>query len=150
MLPGPRVVDGVAAVVGGRADVDVVGIPLSLRIHSLVPAVVHVVLLVIVGRDVVVHHAGHLRVGTSPLLIVGLIEIVRSLIIPVCVSPSEVVRSLIIPECISLNEAIRSLIVPVCISLREKLRVPLPCKTRHSSRHVIPRQSIPALTDASR
>lgn len=129
---------------------DVLGVPLSLRIHSLVPAVVHVVLLVVVGRDVIVHHAGHLRVGTSPLWIIGPIEVVRSLVVPICVSLSEFVRSLVNPVSISPSEVVRSLIVPECISLREKLQVTLPCKTRTSPRHVIQGQPSSALPDAPR
>lgn len=98
---------------------NVLGVDLTLGIHSLVPAVVHIVLLVVVRRDVVVHHAGHLGVDTSPLWIVGPIKVVRSLV------------------------------VPVCVSLREKLRVALPCKARTSSRHVVPGEPSSAFPKAT-
>lgn len=80
-LRGPRVVDGVAAAAANRVVSDARGVDLTSSIHSLMPAAVHVVLLVVVCRDVVVRHPRHLEAGSTPLLFVGPIDADRSLLV---------------------------------------------------------------------
>lgn len=113
-LRDPRVVYGVAAGGTDRVVPNTGGVDLTPSIHSLVAATVHVVLLIVVCRDVIVRHPRHLEAGSTPLLFVGPID------------------------------AARSLFVATSVSLIEELRIRLPEKRRSSSRHFAERKRISA------
>lgn len=113
-LRGSRVVDGVAAGGTNRVLSNVRGVNLTPSIDSLVPAAVHVVLLIVVCGDIVVRHPRHLTAGSTPLLFVGPIH------------------------------AARPLFVATSVSLIEELRIRLPEKRRSSSRHFTERKRSPA------
>lgn len=85
-LRGPRVVDSVAAGGTDRVMPNVGGVDLTPSIDPLVPAAVHIVLLVVVCGDIVVRHPRHIEAGSTPLLFVGPIHAARSLFVSPCVS----------------------------------------------------------------
>lgn len=118
-LAGSGIVDGVTAVVSHRVDSNVLGVGLALGIHSLVTAVVDVVLLVVVCRGIIVDHLRHVSAGSRLLRFVGSIE------------------------------AVRSLAIAAGVALHRSLPLGLPHQTRSSSRHVIPGKRSPVSSEVS-